>query len=218
MDDQVRSYGRNAGAATQMAKPRRDPAALRTALLLAAVALLPPMGMLFAWRSRHVELRGRLILSAMAGATMTAMLTALLGGAPAAAIKPTPSVPTEYGYAAVTAAPAPVGAQAPVVAPGVTPAPGPEGGEVGGDAAPARPDAAEATQPPQIDRLDATLVYAVKSNATMYHASDICDGQVNRRVLTLREALDEVLAPCPKCNPPTADGIADGSTDGTPGA
>lgn len=47
-----------------------------------------------------------------------------------------------------------------------------------------------------------TVVYSVFNNARFYHNSEQCDGQTNKRTLTLREAMQEGLGACPNCNPP----------------
>ena len=49
-----------------------------------------------------------------------------------------------------------------------------------------------------------TTVYGVySSGARYYHKSTVCGNQSNLRTMTLREALEDGLGPCPDCNPPT---------------
>ena len=47
-----------------------------------------------------------------------------------------------------------------------------------------------------------TIVYSVwGSKAQYYHAGPTCEGQTNRRELTLAEAMAEKMAACPNCDP-----------------
>ena len=47
-----------------------------------------------------------------------------------------------------------------------------------------------------------TIVYSVFNGAKYYHASSKCNGQTNGRELTVREAMQEGLGACKNCNPP----------------
>ena len=47
-----------------------------------------------------------------------------------------------------------------------------------------------------------TIVYSVYNNARYYHAAENCEGQTNRRQLTVQQAISEGMGVCPKCNPP----------------
>jgi hypothetical protein len=196
MNSQFKPYGRNTGAAPQFVRPGRDPAAVRMFFVMLLIALVPPIGILIAWRSSYINLRGRLILSAVASCSLTIMLLMVMDGRSANAILPTPVVPAGYGYVQPTPAPAPGGAaDDAAVATDPSTDVQPDAGET--QAADAAADTAVAEEDPA----ESTIVYAVRSNASLYHATDSCDGQVNRRVLTLREALDGGLTPCPKCYP-----------------
>ena len=50
-----------------------------------------------------------------------------------------------------------------------------------------------------------TIVYCVYSKATYYHVSKVCGNQTNGRELTVRQAIQEGLDPCPDCNPPVPE-------------
>ena len=47
-----------------------------------------------------------------------------------------------------------------------------------------------------------TVVYSVYNNAVYYHTGPVCNGQENRRQLTVRQAQSLGLGACPNCNPP----------------
>ena len=65
-------------------------------------------------------------------------------------------------------------------------------------------DQTQAAQQPQLtdEQIYNTIVYSVFNNAENYHTGPTCEGQENGRRLTVRQALDLSLTPCPNCNPP----------------
>lgn len=160
----------------------------RATLIILAVLclLLPPVGILLAWRAQHVDLRVRAGFSAAGFAATTLIFFLLMKpSAAVSSITPVPATPKTVGYGTAAMVTEP-----PVQAP-AQPA----------DAAPAVPSATEtpaASQEPGALN-DDTVVYAVTNNASSYHLYPICDTQENRRALTLREALNEGLQPCEKC-------------------
>ena len=62
------------------------------------------------------------------------------------------------------------------------------------EAAPAQPQLTD-------EQIYNTIVYSVFNNAENYHAGPTCGDQQNGRTLTVRQALDLGLTPCPNCNP-----------------
>jgi len=101
----------------------------------------------------------------------------MLGGRADKIILPDPAPPRSVGYTAATPAPAAPGA-----------------------AAPTNASYESATQSvPTTPPSDSIIVFSVKNNAALYHSADVCNGQSNRRSLTLTAALAEGLSPCPQC-------------------
>jgi hypothetical protein len=146
-------------------------------MLVALIVLLPPLGILFSLKSKYTNMRTKLIFTSISSCSMLIMLCFILGGRAAETILPNPLPPRSVGYTAATPAPAAPGAGAPENT----------AGQAAVESAP--------TTPPS----DSIIVYSVKNNAALYHSADVCDGQSNRRSLTLTVALAEGLKPCPKC-------------------
>jgi hypothetical protein len=146
-------------------------------ILIALIVLLPPLGILFSLKSKYTNIRAKLVFTSISACSMFIMLCFILGGRAAETIKPNPVPPRSVGYMVPTPAPAAPGAAAPA--------------DWSDDAA--RED--EPTAPPT----DSITVFSVRNNAVLYHGADICNGQSNRRSLSLTNALAEGLAPCPKC-------------------
>lgn len=164
---------------------RRENNTLKLIGLGALCLLLPPLGVLLTWRAQKVELNLRGIFTAAALVSCTFIFFLLMRpGTAATDIRPTPALPQTIGYSAAPTAPAVQAPAPPPAAPAVPAAPGPTD-------APVLLESDELT--------DDTIVYAVTNNASSYHLSEICGQQENRRALTLREALNEGLAPCENC-------------------
>ena len=154
------------------------------AILAALCLLLPPVGVMLVWRARRMAMPLRIGLSAAGFLSTTLIFFLLMRPSDAVSnILPTPVIPSQDGYGTITANQSAVE---------------PEISNV-----PAQPDAF-APQPTEEPRdpgslTDDSTVYAVTNNASSYHLNPICDLQENHRSLTLREALNEGLAPCEKC-------------------
>ena len=162
-----------------------------TLIVLAALCLfVPPVGILLVWRAQHMDIPTRAIFSAAGFAATTLIFFLLMRpSAVVSNIVPTPATPQMIGYgAAATEAPAPVVPVAP--APGTAPA---------APSAPSAPETPDTALQESGELTDDTIVYAVTNNASSYHLSQICGAQENHRSLTLRDALNEGLAPCQQC-------------------
>jgi len=173
-----------------MANQPPNPTARRMAVLIGLVAFLPPLGILATLRSTYTNARGKLLFSLLATVSMTIYFTFFLSGGPIPADMPQPSIPRTVGFAAQAVVPAAPNAQAPAASGDGVAAANPMGNPGGGG------------QSPSNAQNQSVTVYSVRENATLYHRTDECDGQINRRSLTLQEALDERLEPCSKCDPP----------------
>jgi len=172
---------------------------LRPMLLIGILCLLvPPVGLVMAWRSRETSIQSRIICSAAAFISMTFLFWLLMSPAQAPSdIRPMPATPLIAGYGSVSQTVSVPNAPA---QPGAAPAP------VTGDTQPVDPFSEPADTPadaPVIlspsELTGESLVFAVTNNASSYHLYEICDMQENRRTLTLQEALNEGLTPCEKC-------------------
>lgn len=163
-----------------------------TLIVLGVLCLLvPPVGILLVWRAQHMDIPTRAIFSAAGFAATTLIFFLLMR--PSAAVSnivPTPATPQMIGYGAAATEP-PAAPAVPVApAPGTAPA------------APSVPSAPETPDPSLQttgELTDDTIVYAVTNNASSYHLNQICGAQENHRSLTLRDALNEGLAPCDQC-------------------
>ncbi len=161
----------------------------RTLLILGALCLLlPPVGTLLALRSEKINSTLRVCLSAVAVAAMTFFFCLFLRPESSGYDnRPVPITPAQAGYATTpgSVAPAQPAAIVPVqpAVPQFTEAPVTEQDVPAGAAA----------------LSDDTTVYALAENATNFHLYETCEDQINGRALTLRQALDEGLTPCPKC-------------------
>lgn len=179
--------------------PQRD-ISLRGVGTILLTLILPPAGLLVMWARGVFKSRGRLLLTALATVEMTAILVLLTPHAELVNQYPLPAAP-----AAVTLAP--------------------EGEETlsalynieellyqqqleqvvaeGGDETDIMTDAQlEQRKAEEREAVLNTIVYAVFSHATRYHAQRVCGTQSNGRELTVQQAMLEALSPCPDCNPP----------------
>lgn len=168
------------------------------ALLLTLI--LPPLGILLMWRKGIFRMRGRALVTLLATIEMALVFTALSPKAELTQVKPVPQAPV-----AVTAAPDDT----------VVTALSNIDQLLAQQQAQMQTGSAQATETPTQQEVDEaaekaaqqqailnTIVYSVYNNARYYHASEECEGQTNRRQLTVQQAMSEGLGVCPKCNPP----------------
>ncbi|MBQ3575284.1 MAG: hypothetical protein IJA26_06420 [Clostridia bacterium] len=193
-DRNYSSYTPNMDVPTEQKKQNRAlPAILLT-------IILPPLGILLMWRKGIFRMRGRAVITLLATIEMAIIFAAMSPEKELVQIQPVPQVPV-----AVTQAPndtvvtalsnidqllAQQQAQMQGNMPAATEAPTDE--EV----------AEAAEQAARQQAIDNTIVYSVYNNARYYHAAPDCEGQTNRRQLTVQQAKSEGLGVCPKCNPP----------------
>lgn len=176
--------------ATSYFEPEQD--VVKPAIVFALICLLlPPVGIVCAWRSRRMTLPLRLILSGVGFASMTLIFFLLMRpDVQVSTIRPTPATPVTAGYNAVLVQQTPPQEEVVIPQEGI----------------PAQPNAAapaDSYTEPLIqdsgEMTDDSIVYAVTNNASSYHRYEICDFQQNNRPLTLRDAVNEGLVPCAKC-------------------
>ena len=188
------AYTPNMGVPTeQKKKSRAFPALLLT-------LILPPLGILLMWRKGIFRMRGRVLITLLATVEMAIIFSSFGTEKELMQIKPVPQVPVAATQApndsVITALSnidqllAQQQAQMHGSEPAATEAPTQE-----------EMDAAAAKAAEQ-QAIDNTIVYSVFNNARFYHAVESCEGQTNRRQLTVQQAKSEGLGVCPKCNPP----------------
>lgn len=192
MSDRARhertGLGQGSRYTQNLKKPRRfyvSDAAGKTILQIVLLIVLPPVGLLWLWRRTSYPRRGQFILSILALCSMTVMFTLYFNASVPDPIAPVPQAANVLSASEPTPEPTPE-------PPPTTQQPTPE------------PDPTQEPEP--------VYVYAVRTNATQYHAGKKCEKQSNRRKLLLEDALAEGLEPCPKCNPPLPG--AQAQTDG----
>lgn len=157
----------------------------RTALKIALCLLLPPLGLLWIWRTGSFALRGRILTSVLACASLCLMCLPLFQPGNAPTTLPQPVAPVAVTRAPEEDTTTALGNIEELLAQqeaGVT------------EAAPAQPQLTD-------EQIYNTIVYSVFNNAENYHAGPTCGDQQNGRTLTVRQALDLSLTPCPNCNP-----------------
>ena len=186
---QTSDGGRYRGSTSNAYSPNlKRPAATgkkRTALKVALCLLLPPVGLVWIWRTRSFALRGRILTSVLACAALCAMCLPLFQPENAPTALPQPVAPVAATRAPEEVTSTALGNIEELLAQqeaGVT------------EAAPAQPQLTD-------EQIYNTIVYSVFNNAENYHAGATCGDQQNGRTLTVRQALDLGLTPCPNCNP-----------------
>ena len=187
---QTSDGGRYRGSTSNAYSPNlKRPAATgkkRTALKVALCLLLPPVGLLWIWRTRSFALRGRILTSALACASLCLMCLPLFQPAGAPTVLPQPVAPVAATRAPKEDTATALGNIEELLAQQ-------EAGDT--QTAPAQPQLTD-------EQIYNTIVYSVFNNAENYHVGPTCEGQENGRRLTVRQALDLSLTPCPICNPP----------------
>ena len=188
------AYTPNMDVPTEKKKQNRALPALLLTLIL------PPLGILLMWRRGIFRMRGRVLVTLLATVEMAIIFSGMGKEAELMQIKPVPQVPVAATQApndsVITALSnidqllAQQQAQMGSFEPAATEAPTDD--EI----------AAAAEKAAQQQAIDNTVVYSVFNNARFYHAVESCEGQTNRRQLTVQQAKSEGLGVCPKCNPP----------------
>jgi len=162
--------------------------------------LLPPLGILLMWRKGIFRMRGRAIVTLLATIEMALIIGLMMPETEIMQVYPVPQPPV-----AVTQAPNDTVVTA---LSNIDQLLAQQQAQMGAN----MPDATEAPTDEEISEaaqkaaeqqaiLNST-VYSVYNNARFYHAVPECEGQTNRRQLTVQQAMSEGLGVCPKCNPP----------------
>lgn len=189
------------GGATQFRAPKKPGMTRRAIIALILLVLLPPIGIAMLWYKGIFELRGRVLLTVIGAIIMTLAFGWMM---------PSPTV-VEVQPSAVKAqlrSPLPTDAALNALSNMEELLAGIENqtvvqsdyNEATGQTV-AEDDAVEETPEPE-DPM-AAVVYSVRSGAKYYHKASECNGQVNRRTLTVAQALNEGLKACGRCDPPS---------------
>ena len=161
--------------------------------------VLPPVGVLLAWRSKRLNAALRVARSVCALGVMTGAFVLLRGASPTNGMLPTPQTPVLAGYGNAAQTPEPA-------ADAYDPA-GQEGYTVTYGDGTTEGTAAQDGELPMDPTAQAIIVYAVTNNAQYYHKQEICDMQTNSRRMLLEDAIAEGLQPCSKCYPDGAPSL-----------
>lgn len=169
------------------------------ALLLCFI--VPPIGLMYIWRLGVFQLRGRVLLTVLAGLELMLMFAGGLFGLVDWNSIPSTVEPVPGSALAVTAQPDDATLNAlsnidELVAQGVSDNPEET---LSPDATPILTQEEQLAQQQEVLN---TTVYAVYSGAKYYHVSTVCGNQSNGRALTVEEALAEGMGACPNCDPP----------------
>ena len=162
---------------------------------------LPPIGMAYLWRAGVFRARGRVVLTVLGTAILTAWCVALLPTQEMRSDIPVPAVPLlvtqapDDGTASALSNLDELLAQRQLErdkAAGITPEP------------------TSTNDPAFLAEQQAilhTMVYAYRGNgARYYHSKKVCNTQTNYRELTIEEAMLDGMGACPECNPPVYQG------------
>ena len=201
--------GSSSAYSALMRQPNGQEAGMgRTILTLALVFLCPPVGLTYMWRQGVFRRRGRVVLTLLAGIELLLFFVWTMPRREVQTIQPTPGSPQrvtavseEEAVTALSNMDELLGLVDLSIDENLL--------DDAGDAGEANLfNADEAQQNAEMaasaeDVILNTTVYAVYSGAKFYHVSGECRGQINRRELTIREALNDGLRPCSRCNPPS---------------
>lgn len=166
-------------------------------LFLAVV--LPPVGVLLAWHSKHLNALMRVILSVCALGVMIGAFALMSGASSTNGMLPTPQTPVLAGYGNAAQTPEPVA--------DFYAGDGQEGYTVTYGDGTTEGTTTQDGELPMDPTTQVTIVYAVTNNAQYYHKQEICDMQTNSRRLILQDAIAEGLQPCSKCYPDGAPSL-----------
>lgn len=189
-------------------RPSRKRRSINPGLLsIVLCVVLPPVGLVYLWRTGSLNARGRAIMSGVATIGMAFLVSLLLPGMFSSLSQDASPVP---GSAALIT-PSPESDVATALSNMEQLLRIQEAENTGGDVAIAAMSDAEIAAAGEA--LLNTTVYGVySSGARYYHSKTVCGNQSNLRSMTLREALEDGLGPCPDCNPPTYSELGDASS------
>ncbi|NLF27458.1 MAG: hypothetical protein GX592_06125 [Clostridiales bacterium] len=198
--------GRYEGTATSAYSPnivrpgKRAPGGRRAALKIALCVLLPPIGLLYIWRTRSFPLRGRMLATAMAFVSMALLFLPTIPKPQLNRVLPNPVAP-----AGATRAPASDAVTALSNIEQLLIAQ--EAAEAArlqeGQEAPTEDPALAAQREAENEAILNTTVYSVNKGAKLYHTGPTCGNQINRKQLTVQQAIANGLGACKDCKPPT---------------
>lgn len=200
-----RSNANSTGYTAHLERPSKQRNySVRGVVGLVLTLLLPPAGLFYLWTNGVFRARGRVLLTALATVEMTALLVWLTPHQELSPRQPMPAAPAQ-----VTVAPEGENLTAlynieqllyeqqlaNVIAAG--------GSER--DLMTEEEKLRQANEENEV--IYATTVYCVFESPIYYHTDRVCGTQTNGRELTVREAIQEGLQPCPDCNPPVPSDV-----------
>jgi len=198
--------GRYEGSATSAYSPnivrpgKRAPGGRRAALKIALCVLVPPVGVLYIWRTGSFPLRGRMLATAISAVSMMLLFLPMIPKPRLNSVPPTPATPPSATRApASDAVTALSNIEQLLIAQEAAEAAKLQEGQT----APSEEAAQRAVLEAENEAIYNTVVYSVQKGAKLFHTGPTCGNQVNKKQLTVREAIAAGLGACPDCNPPT---------------
>lgn len=190
----------NSAYTPNMSVPTKTKKKNRTLPALLLTFIFPPAGILYMWRKGVFLMRGRALISLLGTIEMAVIFGILMPETKLPQVAPIPQTP-----AAVTVAPddTVVNALSNIDQLLSSQQASQDAAQPDATSAPTEQEISEAAQQAaEQQAILNTIVYSVYNNARYYHATEECEGQTNRRQLTVQQAMSEGLGVCPKCNPP----------------
>ena len=173
----------------------------RGVFALVLTLLVPPLGLAYLWRVGVFRSRGRMIMTAVATLETALILFLVMPSQQLSSDAPTPVTPVAATLAPDDGVVTALENIDTVLAEQQAAA----AAEAG--VATAEPTTDPAVEAAEQEAILNTTVYSVYgSGAKYYHSLEVCGTQSNRRSLTVREAMNEGMAPCPNCDPPVYTG------------
>ena len=175
-----------------MRQPEKNAVAVRVVLAIVLTLVCPPLGILYMWRAGVFPLPGRVALTLLGGLELALIIVWGMPRSQPQSVRPTPVSPARVTAVSNTEVVSAL-SNIDVLLGRATPEP----------AATVAPAPVEETAVDSAEAILDTVVYSVYEGARFYHVSGECRGQVNRRQLTIRQAIEEGLTACGRCNPPS---------------
>ena len=180
-----------------METPGRRKRSSRGVVGVLLTLLLPPVGMAFLWREGVFRTRGRLVLTGLGTVILALWCAVLIPDRELTSDMPVPAVPAQVTVAPDDGTASALSNLDQLLA---------ERQAARDEAAGITPEPTSTNDPAFLAEQEAILhstVYAYYGRgARYYHSVTVCNGQSNRRELTVEEAMMDGMGACPDCDPP----------------
>ena len=189
--------GANTAYTPNMETPGRRKRSSRGLVGVLLTLLLPPVGMAFLWREGVFRTRGRVVLTGLGTIILAVWCAVLIPDRELSSDVPVPAVPAQVTIAPDDGTASALSNLDQLLA---------ERQAARDEAAGITPEPTSTNDPAFLAEQAAilqTTVYAYYGRgARYYHSKTVCNGQSNRRALTVEEAMLDGMGACPDCDPP----------------